>query len=102
MKPEETPEMTEQIDNQVEIDARYSGYVCRQQQEIDRARNNEQTILPEDLDYLGVRGLSNEIRQKLVMTRPATLGQAARISGMTPAAIALLLVHIKKRQLKRA
>ncbi len=102
VKPEETPEMTEQIDNQVEIDARYSGYVCRQQQEIDRARNNEQTILPEDLDYLGVRGLSNEIRQKLVMTRPATLGQAARISGMTPAAIALLLVHIKKRQLKRA
>ncbi|MAF82541.1 MAG: tRNA uridine-5-carboxymethylaminomethyl(34) synthesis enzyme MnmG [Chromatiales bacterium] len=102
VEPEETPEMSEQIDNQVEIDARYSGYVSRQQQEIDRARNNEQTVLPEDLDYGSVRGLSNEIRQKLEMTRPATLGQASRISGMTPAAIALLLVHVKKRQLKRA
>ena len=98
----ETPEMTVQIDAQVEIEARYSGYLSRQQQEIERARNNEQTILPEDLDFTSVRGLSNEIRQKLDVTRPQTLGQAARISGMTPAAISLLLVHIKKRQLKSA
>jgi len=98
----ESTEMAAQIETQVEIEARYSGYVLRQQQEIDRARNNEQTMLPDDFDYAGVRGLSNEIRQKLVATRPATLGQASRISGMTPAAIAVLLVHIKKRQLKSA
>ena len=98
----ESPEMSEQIENQVEIEARYSGYLLRQQHEIDRARNNEQTSLPEDLDYGSVRGLSNEIRQKLADNRPATLGQATRISGMTPAAIALLLVHLKKRQLKSA
>ena len=98
----ESPEMSEQIESQVEIEARYSGYVSRQQQEIERARNNEQTAMPDDIDYDCVRGLSNEIRQKLNGTRPATLGQASRISGMTPAAIALLLVHLKKRQLKRA
>jgi len=98
----ESAEMSEQIENQVEIEARYSGYLLRQQQEIDRARNNEQTSLPDDLDYRSVRGLSNELRQKLDETRPATLGQATRISGMTPAAISLLLVHIKKRQLKSA
>ncbi len=98
----ETSEMTEQIENQVAIEARYSGYVARQQLEIDRARNNEQTVLPDDLDYGSVRGLSNEIQQKLGAIRPATLGQAARISGMTPAAITLLLVHIKKRQRKSA
>ncbi len=100
--PAETQEMSEQIERQVEIEARYSGYVSRQQQEIERARNNEQTIMPDDLDYDRVRGLSNEIRQKLNGTRPETLGQASRISGMTPAAISLLLVHLKKRQLKRA
>jgi tRNA uridine 5-carboxymethylaminomethyl modification enzyme len=100
--PAESQEMSEQIENQVEIEARYSGYVARQQQEIDRARNNEQTALPNDLDYDSVRGLSNEIRQKLNGARPETLGQASRISGMTPAAISLLLVQLKKRQLKSA
>jgi len=100
--PTESIEMSEQIESQVEIEARYSGYVLRQQQEIDRARHNEQISLPDDLDYAGVRGLSNEIRQKLGTTRPATLGQATRISGMTPAAIAVLLVHLKKRYLKSA
>ncbi len=102
INPAESPEMSAQIENQVEIEARYSGYVSRQQQEIERTRNNEQTVLPHDLDYGCVRGLSNEIRQKLDMTRPETLGQAGRISGMTPAAISLLLVHIKKRKLKSA
>jgi tRNA uridine 5-carboxymethylaminomethyl modification enzyme len=100
--PAESAEMSEQIENQVETEVRYSGYVLRQQQEIDRARNNEQTALPDDIDYGNVRGLSNEVCQKLDATRPATLGQATRIPGMTPAAIALLLVHIKKRQLKSA
>ena len=94
--------MSVQIEHQVETEVRYSGYVLRQQQEIDRARSHEQTVLPENIDYACVRGLSNEICQKLAETRPVTLGQAARIPGMTPAAISLLLVHIKKRQLKSA
>ena len=99
---EETQEMGVQIETQVVTDVRYSGYMQRQQQEIERARANEATQLPVDLDYSLVRGLSNEILQKLEDTRPATLGQAARIPGMTPAAISLLLVHLKKRQLKSA
>ena len=98
----ETAEMSAQIEHQVATEVRYSGYVLRQQQEIDRARSHEQTVLPENIDYTRVRGLSNEICQKLAETRPVTLGQAARIPGMTPAAISLLLVHIKKRQLKSA
>jgi tRNA uridine 5-carboxymethylaminomethyl modification enzyme len=102
INPAESEEMSEQIEHQVETEVRYSGYVLRQQQEIDRARNNEQTVLPDDIVYGSVRGLSNEVCQKLSETRPATLGQATRIPGMTPAAIALLLVHIKKRQLKSA
>ncbi len=102
INPAESEEMSEQIEHQVETEVRYSGYVLRQQQEIDRARNNEQTVLPDDIIYGSVRGLSNEVCQKLSETRPATLGQATRIPGMTPAAIALLLVHIKKRQLKSA
>jgi tRNA uridine 5-carboxymethylaminomethyl modification enzyme len=102
INPAESEEMSEQIEHQVETEVRYSGYVLRQQQEIDRARNNEQTVLPDDIVYGSVRGLSNEVCQKLSETRPATLGQATRIPGMTPAAISLLLVHIKKRQLKSA
>jgi tRNA uridine 5-carboxymethylaminomethyl modification enzyme len=98
----EYPELTEQIDSQIEIQARYEGYLGRQQQEIDRARRNAETSLPMDLDYSNVRGLSHEIRQKLTEVGPATVGQASRISGMTPAAVSLLLVHIKKRQLKSA
>ncbi len=100
--PAEIEEMTAQIEDQVQINARYSGYLARQDQEILRARRNETTTLPDDLDYDGVRGLSNEIRQKLTATRPATVGQASRISGMTPAAVSLLLVHLKKQELKRA
>lgn len=100
--PDESDEMTAQIEDQVQIDARYSGYLARQELEIQRARRNETTALPDDLDYEGVRGLSNEIRQKLAATRPATVGQASRISGMTPAAVSLLLVHLKKKELKRA
>jgi len=98
----ETVELTEQIDAQVAIQARYDGYVDRQQKEIERTRRHADTELPEDLDYEYVRGLSNEIRQKLDDVRPATLGQASRISGMTPAAVSLLLVHLKKRRLKSA
>ena len=86
----------EAVIEQLEITARYSGYLARQDDEIDRARRHESTVLPVDFDYRGVRGLSNEIVTKLGHYRPHTLGQAARISGMTPAAISLLLVHLKR------
>ena len=99
---EETPELTAQINQQVEIQARYAGYLKRQEQEIARSRRHAVTPLVDDLDYSHVRGLSNEISQKLIEMRPQTVGQASRIPGMTPAAISLLLVHLKKRQLKSA
>jgi tRNA uridine 5-carboxymethylaminomethyl modification enzyme len=82
---------------QLEVGARYAGYIERQQQEIERLRRSEETVLPEDIDYDNVHGLSAEIRQKLADHRPATIGQASRISGVTPAAVSLLLVHLKKR-----
>ena len=85
------------VAEQVEIQAKYAGYIARQQDEIARTRRNEDTRLPEDLDYAEVSGLSSEVRQKLAAQRPATLGQAARIPGVTPAAVSLLLVHLKKR-----
>lgn len=81
---------------QVEIQAKYSGYIERQEEEIRRHLRNEQTKLPSFLDYNKVAGLSTEVRQKLNSTRPETLGMAARIPGVTPAAISLLLVHLKK------
>jgi tRNA uridine 5-carboxymethylaminomethyl modification enzyme len=82
----------------LEVQARYTGYIERAQDEIERARRNEQTALPTDLDYGGLAGLSNEVRQKLGEIRPATLGQAARVPGVTPAAVAVLLVHLKKKR----
>ena len=86
-----------QILEQVEIQAKYSGYIERQQTEIDRTRRYDNWSLPENFDYINVVGLSNEVREKLCRTRPETLGQAARIQGVTPAAISLLLVHMKKK-----
>ncbi|HWR87498.1 MAG TPA: hypothetical protein VN277_03655, partial [Acidiferrobacterales bacterium] len=86
-----------QVTEQIEIQAKYAGYIDRQQDEIDKHQRHEDTRLPEELDYAVVRGLSIEARQKLTRHRPATLGQAARISGITPAAISLLLVHLKRR-----
>ena len=100
--PGETPELTVQINQQVEIQSRYAGYLKRQEKEIARNRRYAATPLTHDLDYSRLRGVSNEIRQKLIEIRPLTVGQAARIPGMTPAAISLLLVHLKKRQLKSA
>ena len=81
---------------QVEIQARYAGYIERQRDEIERHRRHEETSVPDDFDYARVRGLSAEVCEKLVRVRPATVGQAARIAGVTPAAISLLLVHLKK------
>ena len=98
----ETPELAEQIEAQVEIQTRYVGYVERQEREIRRNRRHQETPLPDDLDYRLVRGLSAEICQKLGQMRPATVGHAARISGVTPAAVSLLLVHLKKRERRTA
>ncbi|MEW8323641.1 MAG: tRNA uridine-5-carboxymethylaminomethyl(34) synthesis enzyme MnmG [Candidatus Thiodiazotropha taylori] len=82
---------------QLEVQAKYAGYIARQQGEIDKQRANESVLLPEDLDYTNVRGLSSEVREKFQRHRPETLGQAGRIPGVTPAAISLLLIHLKKR-----
>jgi tRNA uridine 5-carboxymethylaminomethyl modification enzyme len=84
------------VAEQVEITAKYSGYLERQQGEIERARRNEETAIPDAFDYAQVSGLSAEVAQKLARARPQTIGQAARIAGVTPAAISLLLVHLKR------
>jgi len=89
--------LCEQVKQQVEVQAKYSGYLKRQTQEIDRQQRHEALRLPGDFDYAQVSGLSNEVRQRLYDVRPETLGQAARIPGLTPAALSLLLVHLKKR-----
>ena len=93
----ESPAVDNQVAEQVEIKTKYAGYIDRQQEEIAKLRASEDTKLPEDLDYSAISGLSKEIQFKLGNTRPATLGQAGRIPGVTPAAISLLLIHLKKR-----
>jgi tRNA uridine 5-carboxymethylaminomethyl modification enzyme len=98
----ERDEMAEQIESQVEIQTRYQGYVERQEKEIKRQQRYSSRQLPDDLDYEQVHGLSHETRQKLSAVRPSTLGQASRIPGMTPAAVSLLLVHLKKLERKIA
>jgi tRNA uridine 5-carboxymethylaminomethyl modification enzyme len=86
-----------QIRAQVEVRAKYAGYIERQEDEVERQRRNEETRLPDDLDYAQVAGLSHEVRQKLAEARPATIGLAGRLPGMTPAAVSILIVHLKKR-----
>jgi len=93
------PVNDEAVAEQVQIQAKYQGYIDRQQDEIDKLKRHEATPLPSDLDYAQVEGLSHEIRQKLAEARPATLAQASRISGVTPAAVSILLIHLKKRRL---
>ncbi len=89
------------IAEQLEIQAKYAGYIERQQEEIQRHRRLEQQKLPADLDYAEVSGLSSEVREKLARAKPESIGQAARLPGITPAAISLLLVHLKKREGRR-
>jgi tRNA uridine 5-carboxymethylaminomethyl modification enzyme len=98
----EWPELSRQIEEAVEIEVRYAGYLERQGAEIRRNRRMRGTPLPAELDYSVVRGLSNEVREKLSLARPVTIGQAERIPGMTPAAVSQLLVHLKKRELQCA
>jgi tRNA uridine 5-carboxymethylaminomethyl modification enzyme len=86
-----------QVAEQVEIKAKYAGYIERQQEEIDRLRRHENTRLPADFDYSSIEGLSNEVKQKLSSAKPETLARASRIPGVTPAAVSLLLIYLKKR-----
>jgi len=95
-------ELREQIVLQLDVQAKYQGYIERQEREIARQARQESLRLPGDIDYDAVDGLSNEARQRLVSSRPVTLGQASRLEGMTPSAVSLLLIHLKKRQLKKS
>jgi len=90
-----------EVREQLEIQAKYSGYVDRQIEEIDRQREFEERPLPPDLDYMQLKSLSIEVRQKLSQARPATLGQASRVSGVTPAAISVLMVYLKRAEKQR-
>jgi tRNA uridine 5-carboxymethylaminomethyl modification enzyme len=92
-----TDAAADDVAEQVEIDAKYSGYIDRQQEEIDKLRRQENTVIPENFDYRVVKGLSNEVKQKLTDVRPETLARAARIPGVTPAAVSLLLIYLKKK-----
>jgi len=89
--------LPEHVTEQVEIDCKYQGYIVRQLDEIDRIEAQQDFPLPGDLDYTEIHGLSNEVVQKLNQVKPATLGQAGRISGVTPAAVSILLIHLKKQ-----
>ena len=89
------PKVTEQV----EIQVKYSGYIQRQEEEIDRNRRHEESELPAEIDYQEVRGLSSEVIEKLSKHRPINLGQASRIQGITPAAISLLRIHLKKQSM---
>jgi tRNA uridine 5-carboxymethylaminomethyl modification enzyme len=95
-------EMIEQIELQLETRAKYAGYIDRQEREIVKHAKQEALILPEDIDYEKIHGLSNEARQRLRATRPDTLGQASRLEGITPATLSLLLIHLKKRYLEKS
>jgi len=85
------------IAEQVEIEAKYSGYIERQKLEVERLRAAEEQVIPAGMDYSRVVSLSHEVRQKLEEVRPTTIGQAGRIPGVTPAALSLLIVHLKKQ-----
>jgi len=95
-------EQHEQVALQLEVRAKYAGYIDRQEREIAQQAKQESLRLPDDIDYEAVGGLSNEARQRLVAARPTTLGQASRLEGMTPSAVSLILIHLKKRQLKKS
>ncbi len=94
-------EFAEQVASALEVRARYAGYIERQRRDIAKQAKQESLVLPGNLDYAEVHGLSNEARQRLAAARPVTLGQASRLEGMTPSAVSLVLIHLKKRALKQ-
>ncbi len=96
---DKTPVADAAVAEQVEIAAKYAGYIDRQRDEVENQRAQEALALPPDLDYGAIRGLSKEVQQKLAQHRPETIGQASRMQGVTPAAISLLLVHLKRRSM---
>jgi tRNA uridine 5-carboxymethylaminomethyl modification enzyme len=98
----EFAEQAEQVELAIEVRAKYAGYIDRQHREIEKHAKQDRLKLPVDIDDAAVDGLSNEARQRLESVRPATLGQASRLEGMTPSAVSLLLIHLKKRQLAKA
>ncbi len=95
-------EQAAQVAQQLEVQARYQGYIERQQREIDKHARQEALLLPEDIDYASVTGLSTEARQRLERARPLTLGLASRLEGVTPSTVSLLLIHLKKRKLQKS
>ena len=97
---DEVPQYERYIDEQVEIDAHYAGYLKRQTHDIEAFKKDEAISLPDDIDYENFSGLSNEIKSKLNLIKPKTLGQALRIDGVTPAAATLLLAFVKKKRYK--
>jgi tRNA uridine 5-carboxymethylaminomethyl modification enzyme len=98
----ETELLRETVDSIIEADAKYQGYMRRQHNEIEKQKTYKNTKLPEDIDYQGLSGLSNEAKQKLIEFAPETIGHAARIQGITHASLSVLLVHLKKYKLKKA
>ncbi|MGE0115657.1 MAG: tRNA uridine-5-carboxymethylaminomethyl(34) synthesis enzyme MnmG [Steroidobacteraceae bacterium] len=100
--PLDDDRLVEQVAVQLDVQAKYDGYITRQTTEIERQRRHEMTVVPRDIDYRDIRGLSNEVRQRLSEARPATLGQASRVPGVTPAAMSLLLVHLKRHRVLAA
>jgi tRNA uridine 5-carboxymethylaminomethyl modification enzyme len=90
-------EVDAKVAEQIEIEAKYAGYINRQQQDIERLRRHENTPIPADFDYASVSGLSNEVKQKLSQAMPDTLARASRVPGVTPAAVSLLLISLKKQ-----
>ncbi len=101
-RPQELPEIDAAVIEQLEISAKYQGYIDRQSEEVARSASYENAALPADLDYAAVAGLSNEVKQKLTLHKPQTIGQASRVQGVTPAAVSLLLIHLKRLKLSQA
>ncbi|RKT51215.1 tRNA uridine 5-carboxymethylaminomethyl modification enzyme [Azonexus fungiphilus] len=101
-EPQAAPDIDDAVVEQLEISAKYQGYIDRQAEEVAKSASYENTALPADLDYATVAGLSNEVKQKLNQHKPQTIGQASRIQGLTPAAISLLLIHLKRLKLSHA
>ena len=92
----ELPDMAPEVQEQVEIQIKYEGYIAKQEEQVDRFRRLEKRLLPRDIDYHQIPGLSREGREKLALFRPRSVGQASRISGITPADISVLLVYLEK------
>ena len=91
-----------EVNEQSEIDCKYEGYISRQQEEINRVTAQQEMEIPDFIEYHAISGLSNEVCQKMETVRPATIGQAGRISGVTPAAVSLLLIYLKKQGTSRS